>query len=109
MDRRRYAMEYQREGMGQAESVEAASRRVYAEAQFRQSFQDAVITLTHTPEYMAAELHVRLDMIRDHIDITKEHIFDDIVVPVRHAVEAAAEAVITEIERRSDASGRSDD
>ena len=72
LDRRRYALEYQRDGMTQAESAEAASRRIYAEARFRQAFQDAVITLTHAPEYMAAELHVRLDMIRNHIDTVKE-------------------------------------
>lgn len=109
MDRRRYAMEYQREGMGQAESVEAASRRVYAEAQFRQSFQDAVITLTHTPEYMAAELHVRLDMIRAHVDNVKEQVFEKLVAPVRLAVDTAAVAVTTEIERRANASRRSDE
>ena len=105
----KYAMDFQRDGMTQSQAAEAAGKRVQAEVRIRQTLLDMVTTLAHTPEYMAAELHVRLGMIRAHIDNVKEQVFDELVAPVRLAVDTAAVAVTTEIERRANASRRSDE
>jgi hypothetical protein len=105
----KYSMDFQRAGMTQSQAAEAADKRIQAEARVRQTVLDTVTVLTHTPEYMAAELGVRLDMIRAHIDNVKEKVFEKLVAPVRLAVDTAAVAVITEIESRADASRRPDE
>jgi hypothetical protein len=102
----KYSMDFQREGMTQPQAAEAADKRIQAEARVRQTMLDTVTVLAHTPEYMGAELNVRLDMIRTHVDNVKEQVFEKLVVPVRLAVDTAAVAVITEIERRAEASRR---
>jgi hypothetical protein len=105
----KYSMDFQRDGMTQSQAAEAADKRVQAEARVRQTLLDTVTALAHTPEYMSAELHVRLDMIRAHVDNVKEQVFEKLVAPVRLAVDTAAVAVTTEIERRANASRRSDE
>jgi hypothetical protein len=103
----KYSMDFQRDGMTQSQAAEAAEKRIQAEARVRQTLLDTVTVLARTPDYMAAELHARLDMIRAHIDNVKEKVFEKLVAPVRLAVDTAAVAVITEIERRANASRRS--
>jgi len=105
----KYSMDFQRDGMTQSQAAEAADKRVQAEARVRQTLLDTVTVLAHTPEYMASELGVRLDMIRAHIDNVKEQVFEKLVAPVRLAVDTAAVAVTTEIERRAEASRRIDE
>jgi len=105
----KYSMDFQRAGMTQSQAAEAADKRIQAEARVRQTLLDTVTVLAHTPEYMAAELGVRLDMIRAHIDNVKEQVFEKLVAPVRLAVDTAAVAVTTEIERRAEASRRLDE
>ena len=105
----KYSMDFQRSGMTQSKAAEAADKRIQAEARVRQTLLGTVTLLAHTPEYMGAELSVRLDMIRAHIDNVKEQVFEKLVVPVRLAVDTAAVAVITEIERRAEASRRPDE
>ena len=105
----KYSMDFQRSGMTQSQAAEAAKKRVHAEVRVRQTLLDTVTVLAHTHEYMSAELHVRLDMIRAHVDNVKEQVFDELVAPVRLAVDASAVAVITEIERRAEASRRPDE
>lgn len=105
----KYSLDFQRAGMTQSQAAEAADKRIQAEARVRQTLLDTVTALAHTPEYMAAELGVRLDMIRAHIDNVKEQVFEKLSAPVRLAVDAAAVAVITEIERRAAVSKRPDE